>query len=209
MKRFEIQFKPEEERPMQVIIADRIVQGKGGLWDFYDDNDDPAGSVEVARFTLSRSELVVELGEVRGEGHVLQRPAVEPRVEASERAVGVGRSTSSAAGLRRCPPDPTDGRARTSAPPRDRGRRAVRPREFRVSRSRRASRNEVPQVERKGAAWRCSNARAHLGRTPRGGSPGVRPGRVGVGPTIRRERPRRLEFHGPTSDHDSAPSVGL
>ena len=30
MKRFEIQFKPEEERPMQVIIADRIVQGKGG-----------------------------------------------------------------------------------------------------------------------------------------------------------------------------------
>ena len=46
-----------------------------------------------------------------------------------------------------------------------------------VSRSRRASRNEVPQVERKGAAWRtqpgrerrCSNAGAHLGRdTPRG-----------------------------------------
>ena len=51
MKRFEIQFKPEEERPMQVIIADRIVQGKGGLWDFYDDNDDSAGSVEVARTT--------------------------------------------------------------------------------------------------------------------------------------------------------------
>ena len=57
------------------------------------------------------------------------------------------------------------------------GRRAVRPREFRVSRSRRASCNEVPQVEQKGAAWRtqpgrerrCSNAGAHLGRdTPRG-----------------------------------------
>ena len=57
------------------------------------------------------------------------------------------------------------------------GGRAVRPREFRVSRSRRASCNEVPQVEQKGAAWRtqpgrerrCSNAGAHLGRdTPRG-----------------------------------------
>ena len=34
------------------------------------------------------------------------------------------------------------------------GGRAVRPREFRVSSSRRASRNEVPQVERKGPRWR-------------------------------------------------------
>ena len=79
------------------------------------------------------------------------------------------------------------------------GGRAVRPREFRVSSSRRAFRNKVPQVERKGPRWRtqsgrerrCSNAGANLRRTPRGGSPGVRPQTRGS-PTIRRRRGDQL-----------------
>ena len=56
--------------------------------------------------------------------------------------------------------------------PERRGRRAVRPREFRVSSSRRAFRNEVPQVERKGPRWRT---RPTWVGHPAGGSPGVRP----------------------------------
>ena len=48
-----------------------------------------------------------------------------------------------------------------------RGRRAVRPREFRVSSSRRAFRNEVPQVERKGAALAdASRGASGVARTP-------------------------------------------
>ena len=80
------------------------------------------------------------------------------------------------------------------------GGRAVPPREFRVSRSRRASRNEVPQVERKGAAWRtqpgrerrCSNAGPTWVGTPRGGSPGVCPRRRGSCPAA---SPTRTSSH--------------
>ena len=91
------------------------------------------------------------------------------------------------------------------------GGRAVRPREFRVSSSRRAFRNEVPQVERKGPRWRTRPtwvghpAGAALESAPAASNRGPRqaPPRPCAGPKPRRHHGRDADA--PAAADDEAP----